>query len=127
MATRARRSGLCLPVSMSPCGCTEETVVHQERQTSQLREKWSEPRPLGSGAAVVRVDQAAAPERQPAPPKRDGLLVVRVDQTSAGATYGLTTMLTGVPLNLNDVTSLWLCAKVAKGFVTLPCPAQMVA
>ena len=44
-----------------------------------------------------------------------------------GATYGLTTMLTRVVWNLNVVTSLWLCAKVAKGLVTLPCPAQMVA
>ena len=42
-----------------------------------------------------------------------------MDQT-VGATYGLTTMLTGVPLNLNDVTSLWLCPKVANGFVTEP-------
>ncbi len=38
--------------------------------------------------------------------------MVRVDQT-VGATYWLTTMLTSVPLNLNDVTSLWLCPKVA--------------
>ena len=35
-----------------------------------------------------------------------------LDQT-AGATYGLTTMLTGVLLNVNVVTSLWLCARVA--------------
>ena len=66
----------------------------------------------------MRVDQAP-PHSDTAPPKRDGLLGGAVDQT-AGATYGLTTMLTGVSLNLNDVTSLWLCPKVANGFVTEP-------
>ena len=61
--------------------------------------KRSRPNPCGPGAAVVRVDQTTG---------------------ATGATYGLTTMLTGVSLNLNDVTSLWLCPKVANGFVTEP-------
>ena len=40
-----------------------------------------------------------------------------LDQT-VGARYGVTTTLTVVPLNMNDVTSLWLCPRVANGFVT---------
>ena len=65
------------------------------------------PDPWGPGAAVVRVDQTTG--------------------ATAGATYGLTTMLTGVSLNLNDVTSLWLCPKVANGVRHGAVSAQMVA
>ena len=66
------------------------------------------------GWCVLRWKTEQAPD-----PCGPGAAVVRVDQTT-GATYGLTTMLTGLSLNSNDVTSLWLCPKVANGFVTEP-------
>ena len=77
----------------------------------------------GPTAPIGRYGVSFGAKTEQAPdPCGPGAAVVRVDQTTGatGATYGLTTMLTGVSLNLNDVTSLWLCPKVANGFVTEP-------
>ena len=46
---------------------------------------------------------------------------------AVGAMYGLTTMLTGVPLKVVVVTSLWVCVKTALNVEMLPWPSQIVA
>jgi hypothetical protein len=98
--------------------------VAQTHRVVRVRETHPLVEPVDESLLIPRVPTAENGV-SPRPLRAGGAEWVWVDQT-AGATYGLTTMLTSMPLNLNDVTSLWLCPKVANGFVTEPCPAQMV-
>jgi len=139
------------PKSATPTANCGKLAVHIARSqpTSRNRVVGRVARRKGAAdAGVVWVEYKKGPHHQwdswtgdiggegvvglptrPAPPAQGAgdAAVVRVDQTTgAGATYGLTVMLTLVALNVNDVTSLWVCVKTALNAEMLPCPAQMV-